>query len=127
MNKKQIDAFETLSARLKTLYDEMHILVKKSPNDSVNKFKLRLINEILKAANDFLTKSHKPFADFSEFNEDDLPSNSDVLIVLSQYLSCLEKIRADNIAKVGFAHNWCWVINGKTSDIRTAPPRKLVS
>jgi hypothetical protein len=126
MNKKQVDTFETLNAQLKALYDEMQTLVKKSPNDGINKFKLHLINAVLRDVNSFLSESRKPIADFSEFNENDLPSNSDVLIVLSQYLSCLEKIRADNIVPDTYNDGeWYWVINGKTSDIRTAPPKKL--
>jgi hypothetical protein len=123
MNKKQVDNFETLSAQLKALYDEMQTLVKKSPNDVVNKFKLHLINTVLKTANGFLAETQRPIPYFSEFDEDAVPSNSDVLIVLSQYLGCLEKIRADNIAmSMG---KWYWVIGGKTSDILTAPPKKL--
>jgi hypothetical protein len=44
-------------------------------------------------------------------------------MVLSQYLNYLEKVRADNIGN-NFA-SWYWKIDGKLSDIRTAPPKKL--
>jgi len=127
MNKKQVDAFETLQAQLKGLYDEMQTLVKKNPNDGVNKFKLGLINTVIRNANALLGESQRPINDFVEFGEDNLPSNSDVLVVLSQYLSCFEKIRADNITTDAFSddNKWYWVINGKTSNIRTAPPKKL--
>ncbi len=126
MNKRQVDAFEKLDAQLKALYDEMHTLVKKNPNDGVNIFKLRLTNAVLNSANGLLSETEKPFSFLSAFDESDLPSNSDVLIVLSQYLSCLEKIRADNIVANDWDdREWYWVIDGQTSGVRTAPPKKV--
>jgi hypothetical protein len=123
MNEKQIALFESLNSQLKGLYDEMQTLAKKNPNDAVNKFKLGLINSLIKRTNAFLKEDQKPFGDFGEFDEAELPSNSDVLIILSQYLSCLEKIRADNITiDLG---DWYWLINGKQSNGRTAPPKNL--
>lgn len=123
MNEKQIALFESLDSQLKGLYNEMQTLAKKNPNNAVNKFKLGLINNLIKRTNVFLKEEQKPFSDFGEFSEAELPSNSDVLIILSQYLSCLEKIRADNITLVFM--DWYWLINGKQSKVRTAPPKKL--
>lgn len=125
MDKKQIDVFETLQAQLTGLYEEMQTLTKKSPNDSINKFKLGLVNKVLLNTNSFLNKGQKPIDGFTEFSEDDMPSNSDVLIVLSQYLNYLEKIRADNIGND--YQGWFWKLGGKLSDIRTAPPKKLTN
>ena len=62
------------------------------------------------------------FDDFSIFNTDLLPSNSDVVFILSQYIGCMEKLRSENIENYG---DWYWVINGKQSEIRTAPPKKI--
>lgn len=125
MDQKRIDAFETLQAQLTGLYEEMQTLTKKNPNDSINKFKLGLVNNVLRSANSFAGKWKKPIDGFTEFGEEDLPSNSDVLIVLSQYINHLEKIRADNIGN-NF-NSWFWMIGGKLSNIRTAPPKKLKS
>ena len=123
MNEKQIALFESLDSQLKGLYDEMQTLAKKNPNDAVNKFKLGLINNLIRRTNGFLAGEQRPFEDFAEFAEEELPSNSDVLIILSQYLSCLEKIRADNVIMV--FGDWYWLINGEKSNIRTGPPKKL--
>jgi hypothetical protein len=54
----------------------------------------------------------------------DLPTNSDVVLVLSQYLSCLEKLRADNIQQT-YKDNWHWKIQAGGEDIKAAPPKKL--
>src|SRR4051794_19771691 len=72
MNKKQVGAFETLQAQLTGLYEEMQTLVKKSPNDSINKFKLSLVNGVLRNANAFLGKGQQPVEGFVDFAEDDL-------------------------------------------------------
>jgi len=65
----------------------------------------------------------KPFSDFNQFEADNLPSNSDVVVMISQYINSLEKLRADNI-KPSLGH-WYWVVDGKISDIRTAEPKKI--
>ena len=98
---------------------------RKSPNDGVNKFKLRLVNKVLEDANSLLDNKHKPFDDFSVFDEDTLPSNSDVAFILAQYLNCMENLRAENIRQADYSVQWYWVIDGETSSEKTAPPKKL--
>lgn len=76
-----------------TLYEEFDKLSKKNPQDAVNKFKLRLINEIIGKANVALGEKERPFRDFDTFHEDELPTNSDVVVVLSQYRRALLRMR----------------------------------
>ena len=123
MNKKEVDLFEKVNGQMEALHAEIAILAKKSPNDAVNKFKLKFVNKVLGEANNLLKGTYKPFAEFAFFEEDDLPSNSDVTLILAQYLNCLDKLRSDNIKRwYGY---WVWVIRGHPSQIRTAPPKKL--
>ena len=123
MTHDEVSEFEQLQAQLQSLCTETAALSRRKPDDAVNQFKLGLVNQVLERANSILGESNRPFADFLRFDSDDIPTNSDVLLVLSQYLNCLEKLRADNT--VEFARQWYWVINGERSKIRTAPPRKL--
>lgn len=44
-------------------------------------------------------------------------------MILSQYLNCMEEMRSENIS--GFHGHWYWVLDGKESDLHTAPPRKI--
>jgi hypothetical protein len=99
MKQKQIDEFETLNGQLVAFHTEMNTLVKKSPNDALNKFKLGLVNSILRKSNTFLGKKRLPFEDFEAFNEETMPSTSDVLMILAQYLSAFEKLRTENITQ----------------------------
>ncbi len=61
------------------------------------KFKLHFINSVLLKCNSFIGEDYQPFDDFQQFNEDEVPSNSDITFILSQYIQSLEKFRSDNI------------------------------
>ena len=115
-NEEEVIQFEKTQTQIKGLYNEIGILSKKNPNDAVNKFKLKFINQSLKEANDLL-ENNKPYVDFDIFNEDDTPSTSDVVMILEQYCSALEKTRCSNIKpELG---TWYWVINGVISKMKT--------
>lgn len=132
MNRNDVDQFEKLSGQLLSIYEEISLLSKKNPNDAVNKFKLKFINELLSQSNIFLTDKYKPFNDFNIFDEDDVPQNSDIVFILSQYIQCFEKLRADNVS-IRSGH-WHWRIKGNKEDIvdengliyiRTIKPKNL--
>ena len=111
-----IDTFIKLVKQIKNLIAEFSVLSKRKPDDAVNKFKIKLINPVLEVANYFVNdKKYKPFADFELFNEDELPTNSDVLVILSQYSACLEKYHEDAIRYHDY--KYYWLVNGKLSDI----------
>ena len=124
MNKQQVETFLKLQPQLKSAYDEIAILSKKKPTDALNTFKLKFTNSILSRANEILEDKYKPFPDeFTLFNEDDMPNNSDVVFILSHYLTALEKLRCNNIEKEeAFPHNWFWIIDGKISKQETDRP-----
>lgn len=71
--------------QMRTLLHEFRILSGKKPNDPINVFKLKYVNKTLETANDVLGDD-KPYDDFEKFSEEDLPTNSDVLMILSLYL-----------------------------------------
>jgi len=121
MNKKQVETFLKLQPQIKSAYDELSILSKKKPTDSLNSFKLKFINNMLSRANELLGSKYKPFPEeFTLFDEADMPNNSDIVFILSHYLTSLEKLRCDNIKYS--SHYWYWIINGKVSDQKTDPP-----
>jgi len=123
MKREDVDRFEKVNAQVQGIHDEVGALAKKSPNDGVNKFKLALINSVVAEANDVLGETYRPFDTFESFDENELPSNSDVTFILAQYLNCLEKLRADNISQ-GTMGRWEWNVKSE-SRIYTAAPKKL--
>jgi len=129
MTRNEISEFEALQGQMESLHQELSTLVKKNPSGLLNKFKLGLINSLLTRSNALLRDEGKPFKGFTEFESDTLPSNSDVLLVVGQYLSALEKLRADNIYKE--YDTWYWYFTdaqGKKRDQstkETAPPKNI--
>ena len=119
-NKDEIDVFEKLYSQIEGLHQEIGTLSKKSPSDAINPFKLKMINKVLIRANSMLQNKYKPFEDFDSFEDDDVPTNSDVTLILSQYYECMEKMRSDNINEYGY-----WLVSGLKSEHKTARPKKL--
>ena len=123
MNKKEVENFEKNEAQLRKIYEEMTILSKKKPDDAINEFKLEIINKIIEECNGIL-KDNKPFKDFKKFDKDLVPSNSDVVVILSQYISCFEKVRSENSVE-NMVNEFYWLIDNKKSNIRTSRPKQI--
>jgi len=123
LKRTQIDELEKLIGQLESIYKELAILSKKSPNEAVNTFKLRFVNMTLKNCNAFLCKKYKPFDDFNQFDMDDVPSNSDLTFIIAQYMQAMEKFRSDNIYED--YHKWYYRIKDSDEKICTAPPAKI--
>jgi len=93
--------FEKLHDQISSLHLELSTLAKKSSNDALNKFKLKVVNDILTRSNGFLGEKYKPFKDFERFEDESIPTNSDVTMMLGQYLACVEKLRYDQSKSAG--------------------------
>lgn len=68
---------------LATLTYEFRRLSEKKPNEIVNEFKLNIVNNILVEANKELGRT--PIVEFSQFDSESMPTNSDILFVLALY------------------------------------------
>lgn len=123
MKHADVEKLEKIMGQLEGLHREMLALTKKSPNDGLNKFKLKFVNSTLANANEFLGTKYKPLDEFEQFDADELPTNSDVTFILASYLEEIERMRADNI-KVDFGA-WRYILSDTKKEIRTAPPKKI--
>lgn len=122
-SEQHVETLEKLIGQLQSLHSEMAQLAKKSPNDGLNAFKLKLVNKVLRAGNQLLVGGYRPFDDFEQFDEDSLPTNSDITMILAQYLEQTERFRSDNITR--HEHQWRYLIKGKPSKIEGAMPTKI--
>lgn len=120
MDKEQIERFEKLKAQILGVYEEVSALSKKSPDKAVNKFKLKFINDILICANGFLGEKYKALDEFEKFEIESLPSNSDIIFIISQYLKCLKKYNEDN-ATLSMG-SWYWRDSNGNATIKASNP-----
>ncbi len=123
LNRAQVDVFEMVTAQLERFYSDLQLTSKGKGHDALNQFKLTVLNNLVSRANTLLGEQYEAVPGFSTFDADSLPSASDALVIVSQYLGALEKLRSDNIDQDFGA--WYWVIDGSTSNVRAAPPSKL--
>jgi hypothetical protein len=125
MNTDDVDRFEKVVGQLQSVYDELTVLSKKNPSDALNKFKIRFVNRLLAESLEVLGEGYRPFDDFTEFDVDDMPQNSDVVFILGQYLQCFEKLRADNSKRMGVS--WFWYVRAASREDRSADEKGYVT
>ncbi len=113
--QEDVEKLEKTIGQLKAIHREVSLLSKKNPIDAVNLFKLKMINSVIQSANEVLGDSYKPIDGFDQFDEDDMPSTSDVVFVVAQYMEEIERFRADNVVRHDY--EWVYILNGKPSSI----------
>ena len=85
----EVKQFLMLRELVSGLYDEMKDFAKKSANEALNEFKIKSLNRVLVPLKELL--KYQPTAMFLDvLDESSLPTNSDVVIILSQYLTAMQ-------------------------------------
>ena len=113
--REDVERLEKTIGQLAAIHREISLLSRKSPNDAINVFKIGRINRTLEVANDVLGSSYSPVKGFQIFDEDDVPSNSDVVFVIAQYMEEVQRYRTDNIVR--HVHENVYVLDGKPSKV----------
>ena len=125
MKAEEADLFDTSEDQIRAMYDEIGLLSKKKPDGPVNKFKLKFINDVLKKVNKIMGVKYMPLDDFNTFDEDSLPSVSDVVFILSQYMQSMDKFRFDNTYQDQGTYTQQWYLQGNATK-QTRRPRRSV-
>ena len=85
ITNKNIEQYELLVPLLHSTYGEIKELSKKKPDGSLNEFKVKKINRILKPLNELMQS--EPIHQYLDIiDEETLPFNSDVVLVLREYI-----------------------------------------
>lgn len=93
--EEQIELYETISPLLRSAFDEVKEFSKKKQDEALNVKKVKMINRLLEKAKEVL-KNESTFAFLDFLDENELPSNSDAVLTMSQYISALKKFRDDH-------------------------------
>jgi len=97
----EVNQFLMLRELVTGLYNEMKDFAKKSANETLNEFKIKSLNRVLMPLKEVL--KDQPTAQFLDtLDESSLPTNSDVVFILSQYLTAMQNYedryyRLDNL------------------------------
>ena len=89
----KIKKFKMLFPMVNSDLNEIRELSKKKQDEPLNKFKVKTINKKLEQVKMIL--SDEPTFEFLELlDEDTLPSNSDAVLMISQYIKAMEQFKA---------------------------------
>lgn len=93
--EEQIKLYNTISPLLYSAFNEVKEFSKKKQDDPLNLKKVKMINRLLEKAKEVL--KNEPTVDFLDMlDEDELPSNSDAVLTMSQFISAMNKFYNDH-------------------------------
>jgi hypothetical protein len=80
--------------------DEMRTFYANNKDSVSNKLKVKMINKLINSAREFLVK--EPILEYLEqLDEDMLPQNSDIVLILCQYIEALDQFKRKNQVYAG--------------------------
>ncbi len=101
----KVDAYKTLNPLLEAMYKEFQELSKKKQDGQVGKTKVKMVNRLLKAIHELLQdEPNRGYLD--ELNEDDLPQNIDVVLILSQTAAAMDAYYKQYYVPFGIDKGW---------------------
>ena len=91
--KKELDIYNLLKDMLYSQKNEFDILSKEKTDELLNPMKIRIANRVLKPLKQ-LFKHEASYRFLDTLNEDDKPTNSDVVLIISQYQTAINEFHA---------------------------------
>jgi hypothetical protein len=100
--------YDALMPLLKAMFREFQDLVKKKPDGALNKNKVQIVNRLL--TNVLIILNGEPQCSFLDLlDEDDLPQNSDTILILGQYVAAMEAFHK-KYWKHSFERGYHWAL-----------------
>ncbi len=90
---EKADLYEITMPLLQAMYREFKELSKKKPEGAVSKAKIKVVNRLLTTCQEVL-EAEASIDYLDVLNEDDVPQNSDVVLMLSQYEAAMQRFRS---------------------------------
>ncbi len=102
--EKNIEDYELLDGMLYSQKEEFDILSKKKANEQLNPLKIKMVNRVLEPLKNLFSHeaSHK-FLD--TLDEEVMPTNSDVVLIISQYQLAIREFRKRYYIHDSFQHD----------------------
>ena len=112
--KKQAETLELVSPLLTAVVAEMRELSKRKQDGILSVLKVRSINRLLEDVES--TLADDPSTRYLDLlDEDELPQNSDAVLILTQWEAAVNQYKAKHQEYDGLAGGWVWnLANGDT-------------
>lgn len=102
---EQVESYLTISPLLEAAFDEVKEFSKKKQDEVLNVKKVGIINKLLEKAKEIL-KDEPTVAFLELLDEDILPTNSDAVLIMSQYISAMKKFHKDHYHSGNGSSSW---------------------
>jgi hypothetical protein len=103
--ESQVAKFEYLSPMLDSALSEMREFAKKRQDGIVSATKIKILNRLLTDIR-WILEHEESLAYLDLLSEDQLPQNSDAVIVLGQYRAALNSFQAKHSHEINFRETW---------------------
>jgi hypothetical protein len=90
---------------LTAMYSEFKELAKKKPDAPVSKQKIKVVNRLLESCRSVL-ENEESLVFLDLLDEDDVPQQSDLTLMLSQYVAAMEAFRNQHSEFNGDDYDW---------------------
>ena len=105
ISNEKAKAHDITMPLLQSMYGEFKELSKRKPEAAVSKNKIQIVNRLLERVREVLEDEESlTFLDL--LDEDDLPQNSDVTLILSQYVAAMSAFKDRYYGWNGSDRNW---------------------
>jgi hypothetical protein len=88
--EKNIEDYELLKSMLHSQKNEFDLLSKKKADGQLNPMKIKMVNRVLEPLKE-LCKQEQSYKFLDTLNEDEMPTYSDVVLIISQYETALNE------------------------------------
>ena len=90
--EKDIENYNLLKGMLQSQKKEFDLLSKKKADGQLNPMKIKMVNRVLEPLK-VLFKDQESYEFLDTLLEDDMPTNSDVVLIISQYETAIHEFR----------------------------------
>ena len=104
----QVAKFRYLSPMLDSALSEMREFAKKKQDGIVSGMKIRILNRLLNDIKEILAREES-LNYLDVLSDEELPQNSDAVIVLGQYRAALDSFEKRHHLKVGTMYERTWI------------------
>jgi len=103
--KAKAEIHDVTTPLLTAMFEEFKELSKKKPDGAVSKSKIKIVNRLLDKCREVL-KDEISINYLDLLDEDEVPQNSDVVLMLSQYVAAMHQFHTAYFGWNGTDHTW---------------------